>query len=147
MKSELAAKFSSLRDRSQCRFRIAYRFQGCTFGIAAATSTSRSKHPATSPSRTQASALHQSSYPRLAEAICSGCGLQVTGQARISTVRHLPRVSTRSVPTTWVTARTPCWFCRVSTGTQRGTTPGIQSGVGPARASSATRISDASVIY
>ena len=85
-----------------------YRFQGRTFGIAAVTSTSRSKHPATSPSRTQASALHQSSYPRLAEAICSGWGRQVTGQTSTSTVRHLPRVNTRSVHTTWVTARTPC---------------------------------------
>lgn len=44
-------------------------------------------------------------------------------------MRHLPLLSTRSVPTTIVVARSPCWLLLVSTGTQRGTTPGIQSGV------------------
>ncbi len=70
---------------------------GRTFGIAPVTSISRSIPPATSPSRTQSSACHQSSYPRLAEAICSRCGRQVTGQASNSTVRHLPRVFTQIV--------------------------------------------------
>lgn len=44
------------------------------------------------------------------------------------------------MPTTTVAARAPCWLRFISTGTQRGTAPGIQSGVNPARASSATRI-------
>ncbi len=52
----------------------------------------------------------------------------------------LPSTNTRSVPTTSLTARSPCRFRFRSTGTQRGTAPGIQFGVIPARASSATRM-------
>lgn len=59
--------------------------------MVAVTSTSRSIPPAISPSRIQPRRL--SSWPRLADAICSGCGRHVTGQASTSTVRHLPRVS------------------------------------------------------
>ena len=80
--------------------------QGRTFGIADVTSTSRSILPATSPSRTLSSARHQSSYPHRAEAICSGCGRQVTGQASTSTRRQRPRCRTRSMPTTTVVDRT-----------------------------------------
>ena len=40
--------------------------QGQTFGIVVITSTSRSMLPALSPSRTQSSACHHSSYPRRA---------------------------------------------------------------------------------
>ena len=102
---------------------------GLTLGITAVTSTSRSMRPDTSPSCTQSNACHQSSYPRRADVICSGCGRQVTGQARTSIVRHLPLTSTLSVPTTTLTARSPWRLRFTSTGTQRGTTPGIQSGV------------------
>lgn len=45
------------------------------------------------------------------------------GWASNSTVCHLPRADIRSMPTTTVIARSPCWLLLVSTGTQRGTTP------------------------
>ena len=69
----------------------------------------------------------------------------MTGQPRMSTVFHVardygPRTRIRSVPTTMVPARVPCWFCFTMIGTQWGAAPGVQSGVSPARASSATRI-------
>ena len=40
----------------------------------------------------------------------------MTGQATISTLRHLPRDRIRAVPTTAVTARSPCWVCFTPTG-------------------------------
>jgi hypothetical protein len=53
---------SGLQRMSEFRtFSQAYCFHGRTFGIAAVTSTSRNMRPATSPSRTQSSACHQSS--------------------------------------------------------------------------------------
>lgn len=146
MRAQGDARRTAVRSRAPCAakglsfFRPIYRVHGRALGIATATSTSRSIPPAANPSRTQSRACHQSSYAQRAQSICSGGGLQVTGQASTSRVRHLPREGIRSVPTTTVIDRSPCWLRRVSTGTHCGPAPGIQSGVGPVRVGSELRI-------
>ncbi len=65
---------------------------------------------------------------------------QVSGQASSSTARQVPRDNPRSMPTTTGVACSPFSLRITSTGTLRHTAPGIQSGLSPARASSATRI-------
>ena len=74
-----------------------FRTQGRTFGITAVTSISLSSPAAISPSRTQSSANHQSSYPRRAAAICSGCGRQVTGQAEACQIEGAKRIQTLNI--------------------------------------------------
>ena len=113
--------------------------QGRAFGNAAVKSVSRNMPPSVNPSRIQPSACHQSSYARRAASICLESGENRTGQARTSTVRRLPLTCTCSVPTTSVTARSPCRLRFISTGTQRGTAPGIQSGVIPSRVKADSR--------
>ena len=77
----------------------------CTFGITAVASTSRRTSDSVSPSLSQSSARHHCLWPHRALSICLGCGEKVTWQAGISTVRRLPRESTRCVRTKIVVTR------------------------------------------